>query len=316
MGGDRRSPRRRYRRHVGEAAHRVVGGLRVERRRGDDRRGVGEQQRVAVRRRLGHDVGAEDAARAGTVVHQETLPQALGIVLGEHARGDVARPAGREDDDDAHRARRPSCPRPVCAGGESWTGRKARPGAAQDLASSHGAVLPSGWACAQPAHGGARPHAVAAPRLHSSRRMRRGPVARDVDPPRHPHARPRQCVVEKARQRGQARRPPDQAAVQPDREHLRRPRLAFRVEAVEGVAQVGEELLAGREAAGGREAHVVGVERVRHDEVRAVAATPRPSRGGRRRSCRSRRGSRHARPRGGACSGCRGPCTSRAAPRR
>jgi hypothetical protein len=47
--------------------------------------------------------------------------------------------------------------------------------------------------------------------------------------------------------------------MQPDREHLRR-QLALRVQGVERVAQVGEELLAGVEALRCGEAHVVGVE--------------------------------------------------------
>ncbi len=44
--------------------------------------------------------------------------------------------------------------------------------------------------------------------------------------------------------------------------------LALGIQDVERVAQVGEELLAGIEALRRREPHVVGVERVRNDEVR------------------------------------------------
>ena len=63
----------------------------------------------------------------------------------------------------------------------------------------------------------------------------------------------------------------EQAAVHADRHHLR-PVVALGVEHVEGVAQVGEEVIAGVEALRRREAHVVGVERVGHDEVRHVRA--------------------------------------------
>ena len=85
-------------------------------------------------------------------------------------------------------------------------------------------------------------------------------------------------VVEEARQRGDAPRPADEAAVQADRQHLRRRSAALGVQHVEGVAQVGEELVPAVEALGGREAHVVGVERVRDDEVRLRRPTLHPVR--------------------------------------
>ena len=86
------------------------------------------------------------------------------------------------------------------------------------------------------------------------------------------------------------------------------------VEDVERVAAVGEEVVAGVEPLRRGEAHVVGVERVRDDEVRAVPSTVGPVRAGRRRRSPSRRGSRRARRRAGACWASRGPCTSRRAP--
>ena len=72
----------------------------------------------------------------------------------------------------------------------------------------------------------------------------------------------------------QASGPAEQPAVHADRQHPRR-LGAFGVEHVEGVAQVGEEVVRRVETRRGREAHVVGVERVRHDEVRHRAAVLR-----------------------------------------
>ncbi len=76
------------------------------------------------------------------------------------------------------------------------------------------------------------------------------PVARDIEAPADPDVVARAHVVEEARQRRDAPRPADQAAVQPHRHHARRGR-ALGVERVEGVAQVGEEPVAGIEALGG-----------------------------------------------------------------
>ncbi len=56
-----------------------------------------------------------------------------------------------------------------------------------------------------------------------------------------------------------------------DVQHLGRTRLALGIERVEGVLQVGVELLARVEALRRRKAHVVGVERVGQDEDRPGA---------------------------------------------
>ena len=97
------------------------------------------------------------------------------------------------------------------------------------------------------------------------------PMLGDVEPARDPHALARGNVVEKSRQTrgasGAARKP----AVQPDRHHLGRA-LALGVEQVEYILEIGEEVFAGVEALGIDEAHVVGVERVRNDEVRLPSA--------------------------------------------
>ncbi len=57
-----------------EVLERVVGQLLVE-VRADDVRRAGEKQRVAVGRRLRHEVGADRAARAGLVLDEELPPE-------------------------------------------------------------------------------------------------------------------------------------------------------------------------------------------------------------------------------------------------
>ena len=93
----------------------------------------------------------------------------------------------------------------------------------------------------------------------------------DVEAGRDPHAVMPGEVVEEADERRRATRPPDQPAVQAHRHHPRRA-FAFRVEQVKGVAQVGEEVVALAEALRNDEAHVVGIERIRDQEVRAFRA--------------------------------------------
>src|SRR5947199_13117 len=73
-------------------------------------------------------------------------------------------------------------------------------------------------------------------------------------------------VIEEASERGEAAGPAGEPHVEADRHHLRRGR-ALRVEHVEGVAQVREEVVAGVEALRHAELHVVVVERVGNDEV-------------------------------------------------
>jgi hypothetical protein len=53
-----------------------------------------------------HEIGGDVAAGAAAVLDDELLAQSLGERLREHARGDVARGARTEADDDAHRPRR------------------------------------------------------------------------------------------------------------------------------------------------------------------------------------------------------------------
>ena len=81
-------------------------------------------------------------------------------------------------------------------------------------------------------------------------------------------------MVEEAFQSLGPARPPGQAAVKADGQHPRPALAAFPVQAIEGVAQIQEELLAIGEAAVG-EAHVIGVQRIGHHQLRtAVVDVP------------------------------------------
>ncbi len=58
--------------------------------------------------------------------------------------------------------------------------------------------------------------------------------------------------------------------MQADGHHLRRTRFALGIERVEAVLQIGIELVAGIETLRRGEAHVVGVERIRDDQLRLM----------------------------------------------
>ncbi len=83
--------------HRGEVLDHVVGHLGVERPIDRVRADGGHHQGVAISGRLGHEVGANVAARARFVVHHHGLPK-RGF-LREQTRQDVGRaPAGEGDD--------------------------------------------------------------------------------------------------------------------------------------------------------------------------------------------------------------------------
>src|SRR5207245_6676612 len=88
-------------RHRDEVLLRVVRQALVHRRIDDEARGI-DEQRVAVGRRLRHDLRADDAVRAGLVFDYERLAELLLELRADHARHRV-RPAGRGGDDHAHR---------------------------------------------------------------------------------------------------------------------------------------------------------------------------------------------------------------------
>jgi len=91
-------------RHRHEVAHqlkRLVGNERFV-----GRMGVRHcQQRVAVGRRLGDRIGADDRAGAGPVLHHEGLLERVREMLGENAGVNVGGPAGAERHDDPDRTR-------------------------------------------------------------------------------------------------------------------------------------------------------------------------------------------------------------------
>ena len=70
-----------------------------------------------------------------------------------------------------------------------------------------------------------------------------GPVAREIVAPAYPDAVVLLQVIEKRVQAADTARPADQPRMQADGHHLR-PRLAFRVENIETVLEVGKEFLA------------------------------------------------------------------------
>ena len=92
--------------HRREILERLVGQLGEEMRVDRDLADVGDQQRVAVGRRL-HDLGhAIDAARAAHVLHHDRLAQRIGELAADQARHRVGKSAGRVRHDDPDRARR------------------------------------------------------------------------------------------------------------------------------------------------------------------------------------------------------------------
>ena len=88
---------------------------RVHQMRGGDGPASRDEQRIAVWRRFGNVIGAHRAGRAGTVVHDDRLPERFGKFLRNRAPGDVDAAAGGIRYDDAQRLRRISlCSRQRC----------------------------------------------------------------------------------------------------------------------------------------------------------------------------------------------------------
>jgi hypothetical protein len=94
-------------------------------------------------------------------------------------------------------------------------------------------------------------------------------MASDIDAARDPHLLVAEHIVEEALQRLEASRPANDARVKRNRHHLWR-EGPLRIEAVECVLEILEELIARAEATSRRlELHIGGIRRVRHDEMRA-----------------------------------------------
>src|SRR3954462_15811099 len=88
------------------------------------------------------------------------------------------------------------------------------------------------------------------------------PVARDIDAARNPDLF-RAHVANELLHGGRPARTTRQAAMQTDRHHA----AALGVEDIEAVLEVFEEVVAGVEALCRGEAHVVGIQRIRNDEL-------------------------------------------------
>ena len=115
---------RQHQRHGGDERDRhetvrIVGELLVKRLVDGERRRIGEQQRIAVRRGLGRLFGADIAAGAGPVVDDHRLAPFLRQLLRHHAHQRVGRGARRRRHDDLDRPRR--------IGLRLAQGRKAKP---------------------------------------------------------------------------------------------------------------------------------------------------------------------------------------------
>src|SRR5260370_23939943 len=89
----------------GEILYRVVGEVAVQTVVGGEDAVVAEQPGMAVGGAFGDRFGGEVAARAGAVLDEDLMAPALGELLAESTREDVARPARREADHEAHRLR-------------------------------------------------------------------------------------------------------------------------------------------------------------------------------------------------------------------
>ena len=116
---------------------RVVGQVLVEQRIGGERTGDGHAQRVAIGRGAGHRRGADIAARAGLVLDDERLAQALAQLVVDQPGHDIGRRAGtiRHDHLDRVRSARP----PACAcTADAGSGQASRGGEHAGRTVAHG----------------------------------------------------------------------------------------------------------------------------------------------------------------------------------
>ncbi|MNT08568.1 hypothetical protein D3C72_1433150 [compost metagenome] len=90
----------------GQVPAHVIRHVAVQVRRVDQRRGVGEQDGVAVRRAARDGLHRDHARAAGLVVDDDGLPETLAHVLGQCARHGVGGAAGRARDNNGDGTRR------------------------------------------------------------------------------------------------------------------------------------------------------------------------------------------------------------------
>ena len=132
--------------------------------------GVGHadgEQRVAVGRGAHDRLGADVAARAGTVLDHERLAELLRERLRDDPHKDVDRAAGRKADDDAHRPVRPGLRRRVADAREQGSARERKDRAARERHASSSSAEAAAW---RPGSSGARSGAPCRPRGSSPRR--------------------------------------------------------------------------------------------------------------------------------------------------
>ena len=101
------------------------------------------------------------------------------------------------------------------------------------------------------------------------RRMGDTPMVSDVDAARRPDAFEPFDIVDKAFQRLYPSGPPDQTAMQPDRHHLGLPGAAFGIKRIEGIAQIGIELIARIKALRRGKAHIVAIKSIGDNQLSA-----------------------------------------------
>ncbi len=94
------------------------------------------------------------------------------------------------------------------------------------------------------------------------------PVACNVDAFGDPDFVVALYVIEETLQCCRASRTTNQTAVKANRHHLRRTFCTLTVKHVERIFEVGVELIAGVKALWCCKAHIIGVERIRHNEMR------------------------------------------------
>ena len=96
---------RRDEAHRSEVLYRIIRQLCIQ-ARVDRVRARRRQQRVAVGRRIRHELRRKQAAGAGTIVDDHRLLQILAQVFREHAGEDIGAAAGRVTDDEPDGFRR------------------------------------------------------------------------------------------------------------------------------------------------------------------------------------------------------------------
>jgi hypothetical protein len=100
-------PHKRHRCDRGQVLERVVWHLLVEEGVDGHRAARGQQEGIAIGRRLGHGIAANDAVGARAVVDHHRTLQRLGQTGRDAARQRIRGPAGREVDDQPDRLVRP-----------------------------------------------------------------------------------------------------------------------------------------------------------------------------------------------------------------